>query len=215
MKSLRIFFVLIPCFASFIYGKKQEGKPEVEKYVELLKSNKWCSDSTYGCSTTRGWISIPAFTYEDIDELLEYRNDTSIVTFPNFPRNPMSSSIPFRWEKYEVRMIILWTIESIRAVSVNSRVVKNGRFPSLNPRMVYRIPPKDFNLDYDTVRQNPIEFYDKWWREKKDKEWQTVSDAYYTWWTENKNKELNETMRIYPLQNTNYGWLGHTLYNDH
>jgi hypothetical protein len=211
MKTLILLFVLIPCLASFGYEKKPEEKPEVEKYVELLKSDKWCSDSTYGCSSMNGWISLPAFTHEDIDELLKYRNDTSIVTFPNFPRNSMSSHKPYRWEKYEVRMIILWTIESIRVVAVNSRVVQNGRFPSLNPILTYRVLPKDFI----SFPQNPNEHYNKWWREKKDIEWQTVSDAYYTWWMQNKDKDLNETMNIYPLQNTDYGWLGHSLYNDH
>ncbi len=212
MKTLSLFFVLIPCLTSFGYERKQEEKPKVEKYVELLKSNKLCSDSTYGC-TSSGWISLPAFTFEDIDELLNYRNDTAIIA--NFPRNTLSSRIPFRWEKYEVRMIILWTIESIRVVTVNNRVVEVGRFPSLNPNMVYRVLPKDFNLHYDTTRQNPIKFYNRWWREDKDKEWQTVSDAYYTWWIQNKDKDLSETMSIYPLQNTNYGWLGHVLYADH
>ena len=110
-------------------------------------------------------------------------------------------------------MIILWTIESIRVVAVNNRVINNGRFPSLNPKLVYRVPPKDSNIDDDTARQNLLEYYR--WKEKKDKEWQIVSDAYYTWWTQNKDKDLNETVKIYPLQNTDYGWLGHTLYTDH
>ena len=110
-------------------------------------------------------------------------------------------------------MIILWTIESIRVVNVNSRIANHGRFPSLNPWLVYRVPPKDFNIT--ETSQNILENYNRWWREDKDKDWQTVSDAYYTWWTDGKDKDLNEIMRIYPLQNTNYGWMGHTLYSDH
>jgi len=36
---------------------------------------------------------------------------------------------------------------------------------------------------------------------------QIVSDAYDTWWTQNKDKDPNESMRINPLQDTNYKWL--------
>ena len=209
MKKFKLFFVLIPCLAFSVYEKGNDEKPVVEKYVELLKSVHFSGDSIYGWNAKYGLISMPAFTYEDIDELLKYRNDTTIIT--NIPRNGMSSLIyP---HKYEVRMIILWAIESIRVVAINSRVINNGRFPSLNPELVYRVTPKDVNInDYDTASQN---LFEKWWKERKDKEWQIVSDVYYTWWTQNKDKDLNETMRIYPLQNTDYGWLGHTLYTDH
>ena len=207
MRILKLTFTLITlvfCLAFSSYEKGDDGKPEVDKYVELLKSNHFLDDSIYGWNTKYGGLrALPEFTFKDIDKLLKYRNDTTIIT--NIPRNTMSSQL-FLWHKYEVRMIILWTIESIRAVAVDSSVVKNGRFPSLNPWVTYRVPPKDFNLDYESVRQNPREYYEKWWRENKDKDWQTVSDAYYTWWTENKDKDFNETMIIDPLEHTNFRW---------
>jgi len=107
-------------------------------------------------------------------------------------------------------------MKTFRAVAVDSSIVNLGRFPSLNPTLCYREKPDDLILTpYDSVRQNPREYYDRWWNEKKDIEWQTVSDAYWTWWTQNKDKDLNETMRIYPLQHTIYGWMGHVLYKDH
>ena len=178
---------------SFPFDFGHPYKPEVKKYVDLLKSRHIDgSKYKYGQTHGSGWTSLPAFTIEDIDELLKHRNDTTLIT--NIPRNSWSS-LYFPNKKEEVRMVILWTIESIRVNAIAnkskdnlSRTIQYGRFPSLHPWISLIDSSKgDENMDKNVN--------------------QIVSDAYDTWWTQNKDKDPNESMRINPLQDTNYKWL--------
>jgi hypothetical protein len=143
---------------------------EVKEYVNALKANQY---------EEKGF---PAFTYKHIDELLKYRNEKDILT--KFPRNPVSS---FLLQECELGVYVLWTIESIRAVAINSPSLV-GRFPSLNS--ILRSPHSG---EFVSVSYNPEAY-------------QIISDAYYTWWTSNKDKSLIEIMEINPLMNTEYKW---------
>ena len=170
----------------------QPYKPEVKEYVDLLKKRHIAgSKYKYGQTHGAGWTSLPAFRIEDIDELLKYRNDTTLITY--IPHNS-SSSLFFPDKEHEVRMIVLWTIESIRVNAIvdnrkdNLSRLHYGRFPSLNPWIGLIGPSK---ID-----------------ENKDKKVNLiVSDAYFKWWMQNKDKSPEETLRMNPLQDTNYKWL--------
>lgn len=169
MKTLKLFIVLIPLITFVSCEEKENKQTEVEKYVYALKNSQYNDRD------------LPAFTDKHIDELLKYRNEKDIVT--KFPINPISSL----WlNECELGIYILWTIESIRAVAINSEFLI-GRFPSQNP-ILQLSDSEELELVYD------VEAY------------QIVSDAYYTWRTNNKDKTLIEIMEIDPLADTIYKW---------
>ena len=80
MKSLQFLIILVSvigiigCDIDSSEGRNNLG---VDTYIELLKSNQYDS------------LNLPAFTYKDIPALLDYRNETQIIS--NFPHNPISS----------------------------------------------------------------------------------------------------------------------------
>lgn len=141
---------------------------EVNRYVELLKEGKYDS------------FDLPAFTYKDIPALLAYRNETQIIT--DFPHNGISSL----WmPECALGMYILWTIESIRAVAIDSEYLI-GRFPSQNPIVQKR-------EDWSNV-------------ERSEEIQNIISNAYFVWWEDNKHKDFNEFKDIDPLIKTEYKW---------
>ena len=173
MKTLKLFFVLIPMVA-FISCEKKDDRISVEKYVRLLKTNKYKN------------AKLPAFTLEDISELLRYRNEKDVIT--NFPRNGLSSAFHV---EVELGIYILWTIESIRMSSITgyTRI-----FPSLEPFLIPR-NPEDFELGYDPVAH-------------QQEAHQTASNAYYNWWTSSYVSSLSFDLyiQIDPLKDTKYKW---------
>ena len=124
---------------------------------------------------------LPDFTYEDIPALLQYGNDTTFIT--NFPHNGISSL----WlPECRLGIYVLWTIESIRAVAINSKYLILN-FPSQNPALALRGHPEltlVWNLNSQMV----------------------AAKAYYDWWTNNDNKTFDEIKNIDPLGNTEYFW---------
>jgi hypothetical protein len=179
MKTLQLiililFISIISCDEDKITSCDEDNIEEsynidVENYVELLKSNQYDS------------LNLPAFTYEDIPALLKYRNEKQIIT--NFPHNPISSL----WgPECKLGMYILWTIESIRAVAINSEYLMM-RFPSLNPILALR-NAEELTLVYD------------------EKSHEMAAQAYYCWWYNHRQMNFNEFMHIDPLGDTNYRW---------
>ncbi|HEX3006167.1 MAG TPA: DUF4943 family protein [Bacteroidales bacterium] len=172
MKALKYLFVLISLISLISCDKKDnEGTNnlDVKTYIELLRSNKYDS------------INLPSFTYKDIPALLQYRNETQIIS--NFPHNPISSL--YRPE-CKLGMYVLWTIESIRAVSINSKYLIQ-RFPSQNPILANR-NSVELSLVSDDLSQA------------------IAAKAYFDWWENNKNKKFDDFKNIDPLGNTNYKW---------
>lgn len=171
MKPLKI---LVICFSLFsIIGcVKNESEDlnnlEVEKYVELLKKGEYDSRE------------LPNFTYKDIPTLLDFRNETQIIT--DFPHNLISS---LYGPNCELGMYVLWTIESIRAVAIDSEYLI-GRFPSQNPFVQKR---EDWS---DVERGVEIQ--------------KIISNAYFDWWEENRDKEFDDFKNIDPLLTTEYRW---------
>lgn len=141
---------------------------EVDRYIELLKTGKYDS------------FELPAFTYNDIPALLAYRNETQIKT--DFPHNGISSL----WmPDCSLGMYVLWTIESIRAVAIDSKYLI-GRFPSQNPIVQQRDEPFDLKSGVEIQ--------------------EIISSVYYDWWKKNNRKSFNQFKNIDPLSNTAYRW---------
>ena len=172
MKVLKYFFLLVLLLTLKSCDKQVSDEVfnlDVETYVELLKSNQY------------EYLDLPDFDFEDISELLQYRNEDQIIT--NFPYNPLSS---FYDPESKLGMYILWTIESIRVASATSQQM-NKRFPSQNPVLELRDSEK-FTLVSDSLSHN------------------VAASAYYDWWINNNQKDFDEFKSIDPLEKTNYKW---------
>jgi hypothetical protein len=172
MKTLKLFFVLI-LLTAIISCKKSDSEVtsnlSAERYIELLKANQYDS------------LNLPEFTYQDIPTLIKYWNETQIIT--NFPRNGISSLYA---PDCTLGMYVLWTIESIRAVAINSEYLIM-RFPSQNPILALRVAD-ELSLVYSNESH------------------QIAAKAYFDWWENNKHKNFNEFKNIDPLKLTDYKW---------
>jgi hypothetical protein len=170
MKTLKILIFCVSLISILGCDKDSEElkNADVEKYVEQLKKGEYESSD------------LPAFTYKDIPALLVYRNETQIIT--DFPHNGISSL----WmPECSLGMYVLWTIESIRAVAIDSEYLI-GRFPSQNPIVQQREEP------FDLVSGNEIQ--------------EMVSKAYYDWWEDNRHKNFDDFKNIDPLSDLEYRW---------
>ena len=171
MKTVKFIIVLVSLIISTSCHEDNDEEIKnvnVDQYIELLKSGKYDA------------ADLPAFTYLDIPALLAYRNETQKIT--NFPRNGISS---FYQQDCTLGLYVLWTIESIRAVAINSKYLI-GRFPSQNPLL----EKSDYSeLFLDTKETHEI-----------------TAKAYYNWWINNRNKDFSEFKNIDPLKNAGYKW---------
>ena len=77
--------------------------PDVELFVKQLRTGKYSTQSPEGLS------NIPKFAKEDIEELLKYAEDLTVI--PSFPLAPVSYSAG---GKLRLGECILWTVETIR-----------------------------------------------------------------------------------------------------
>jgi len=169
MKTLKLVFVVILLVASFSCNKEGNVHITVDRYVKLLKANKY--NNTH----------LPAFTLEDIDELLKYRNEKALIS--NYPRNNLSSIYQ---HEVELGIFILWTIEAIRLSSITGLT---GIFPSLVPAFIPR----------------NAEYYDA---EKQQEARQVASNAYYNWWRLGgiTGASFGAWLNIDPLGDTDFKW---------
>ena len=171
MKKVKFLILVAALFATFSCDKDEAekiGDFDVEKYIILLKTGQYKP------------LELPAFTDKDIPALLEYRDETQLIT--DFPINGISSL----WlSECTLGMYVLWTVESIRAVAIESENLI-GRFPSLNPIVQKREDPS--SLEYGAEAHN------------------VISQAYFDWWEENKHKDFNDFKDIDPLLKTIYSW---------
>jgi hypothetical protein len=81
-------------------------------------------------------------------------------------------------------MIVLWTVESIRAVEINSEDLI-GRFPSQNPVLALRDSP-ELQMVFD------------------DQSHKEAARAYNDWW--NSLQPIKDKIKTDPLRKTNYRW---------
>jgi len=164
-----IYKASILAIISILFGceKQKLDNPDVETFVSQLISSQYESNE------------LPAFSEDDIPALLEYRNETTIIT--KYPRNGISSL----WmQECKLGMYVLWTIESIRAIEIESEYLI-GRFPSQNPILALRDAP-ELDLVYD------------------DQSHLDAAEAYNDWW--NSSYLFRDKMKIDPLKDTNYRW---------
>ena len=132
MKANLFFTIVIVLSVCLSCNKPDSDNPNVENYVNLLKNVSYSS------------FELPNFSASDIPALLVYRNDTNNIK--NVPANPISS---FRMIQCKLGMVILWNIESIRALEINSeRLI--GRFPSQNPMLALRDKPSTWVFDEES-----------------------------------------------------------------
>ena len=165
-------FILVSVLLTITGCKKitsnEPGNLSIDRYIELLRANQYDS------------VMIPAFTYKDIPALLSYRNETQLIS--NFPRNPISS---YYSGKCKLGIYVLWTIESIRAVSIKSKSLIL-RFPSQNSVLALR--NADFGLVEDAASH------------------ETAAIAYYLWWENNRRRDFSDFANMDPLAKTAYKW---------
>jgi len=172
MKTMKLLLALIAITGIISCEKNNEDvnyKAEVEMYIHQLKEGRYES------------MDLPSFTAEAIPFLLNYRNEARIIT--NFPHNPISS---LYGPECKLGVYVLWTIESIRAVAVNSKY-RIGRFPSLNPILAMR------NGESLTLAAS-------------QKSHEIAAQAYYDWWFDNLELDDFALMEIDPLEQTAYVW---------
>ncbi len=169
MKYYSIILAVLIIALSGCRSDEVTANMDVETYVELLRNNQ------YQLTT------LPDFDPDDIPALLNYRNETDIVTV--FPRNPISS---FYVAEVELGVLILWSIEYIRVFS-GQNDQHEIRFPSLNPIL------RPINVD----ESNPVS------TEVIHRE---VASMYYSWWQANIDKDFIVFKGSDPLINSTYAW---------
>ncbi|WP_430811455.1 MULTISPECIES: DUF4943 family protein [unclassified Carboxylicivirga] len=171
MKTLKF---LVFCILSFSVlscdndENNEANRLSVEEYIDHLKAGKYDS------------LELPNFTSKDIPALLKYRNETQMIE--DFPVNGISS---FYMPECPLGMYALWTIESIRAVAIDSEYLI-GRFPSQNP--IVKKKGDAFEVESGSEIQK------------------IVAKAYFDWWAENKNLDFAKFKNTDPLSETDYTW---------
>jgi hypothetical protein len=164
---LPIKLIMLTALFGIIGCEKQEDNPDVETYINQLKTNSYEA------------FELPAFKPSDIPALLNYRNETMVIS--DFPHNGISSL----WApECKLGMYVLWTIESIRAVEIKSEYLI-GRFPSQNPILALR-SSTELKLISDDKSQNE------------------AAKAYYDWY--HSVHLFKDKMKIDPLKDTDYRW---------
>jgi hypothetical protein len=156
MKILKFLILIVFVLSLFSCDKNDTEKtnnPDVETYIELLKTNQYESSN------------LPEFSSNEIPALLKYINDNSVVN--KFPYHPASSYAPTNPE-YRLGVLLLWTIESIRVAEFNNR---NIGFPSQHPFVKTKTEPIEWIIDHDNKIYEIIkQSYSNWWNENKHKE---------------------------------------------
>jgi hypothetical protein len=166
MKILLRSFIIVTLFG--LHGcERQTDNPDVDAYIDQLISGTYES------------FDLPDFSTTDISALLEYRNETTIIT--DFPHNPISS---FWQQECKLGMLVLWTVESIRAVEINSQYLI-GNFPSQNPVLALRDAPELQMVFDDQSHKEAARAYDDWW---------------------NSIHLFRDKIKIDPLVDTKYRW---------
>jgi hypothetical protein len=163
MKASYTLFILT--FFVLSVGCEKKNSPDAEDYVSLLKSNQYDS------------FNMPDLEKSDIPTLLKYVNSTTPIT--KFPRNSSSSHMQ---QECNLGMVVLWTIESIRALETGSdRLI--GKFPSQNSFLQLRNEPYDWLFDNESQS--------------------IAARAYKNWWN---SIHFKDKMKIDPLEMTPFIW---------
>ena len=143
---LLVFFTL--SLASCAKEALDYNHPDVDLFVKQLKAGKYSTQSPDGLS------SMPKFTAEDIEELLKYAEDLTVI--PAFPLAPVSYSAG---GKLRLGECILWTVETIRLGHNASMGCKMVHADAENYEGIYFLTDEEV-LDAATR-------YRRWWEGRK------------------------------------------------
>lgn len=168
--------VLLCCLACTLHACGDEvldyNHPDVEVFVKQLKAGKYLTQAPDEVN------NFPKFAIEDINELLKYAEDLSVI--PSFPLAPVSYSAG---GKLRLGECILWTIETIRLGHNASMGCKMVHADAENYEGIYFLSDEEV-LDA-AVR------YRRWWEARKlpHTMW-TIDPCYdeplcgsgYMWW---------------------------------
>ena len=142
-------------------------KPNVDKFVSLLKSGEYFEKAGY---------TLPDFKEKDIDKLLYYIKDTTVLN--QFPTNPVSSKLTLPKILCEC---IFWTIDGIRF---------GTKYPSLEPCLI------------DTTNYSIKTGYTRVSSEKLLE----ISDLYIKWHNDYKKNPTESIKQKNIFENTPYRW---------
>lgn len=146
--------------------------PDVDLFVKQLKAGKYATQSPDGLN------SMPKFNTEDIDELLKYAEDLTVI--PAFPLAPVSYSAG---GKFRLSECILWTVETIRL----------GHNASMGCKMVHTNADNYEGIYFlsDNEVLDAAARYRRWWEGRKyPRTMWTIDPCYdeplcgsnYMWW---------------------------------
>jgi hypothetical protein len=168
MRPAFLFLLCIMLISLISCSKNDVGEleKEVETYIIQLRQGNY-SD----------W-NLPALSHEAIPFLLRYRNDETMINA--FPRNPISS---YAFQECRLGIMVLWTIESIRAVA-NESPYLFMRFPSLNPILF-----NESNLAKPEHENHKM-----------------AANAYAQWWNQHIRQEFRTFKHLDPLKETGLRW---------
>lgn len=146
--------------------------PDVALFVKKLKSGELPAQSPDGMSP------MPKFTVQDIEELLDYADDLSVI--PAFPLAPVSYSAG---GKLRLGECLLWTIETIRLGHIASMGCKMVHVGADNYEGIYFLSDEEV--------QDAVSRYRHWWENRKyprtvwtiDPCWnEPLCGSGYMWW---------------------------------
>lgn len=169
-----ILLMLFVCFSLFSCGDEvlDYNHPDVDLFVKQLKTGK------YSAQSPEGLDNVPKFAKEDIEGLLKYAEDLTVI--PSFPLAPVSYSAG---GKLRLGECILWTVETIRLGHNASMGCKMVHADAENYEGIYFLSDDEV-LDAATR-------YRRWWEGRKyPRTMWTIDPCYdeplcgsgYMWW---------------------------------
>lgn len=172
-----ICILLIYSSGAFLFASCNEetldyNHPDVELFVKKIRNGNYATQSPEGLN------EIPKFKFEDIEYLLKYAEDLSVI--PSFPLAPISYSAG---GKLRLGECVLWTIESIRLGQNASMGCKMVHTDAENYEGIYFLTDEEV-LDAAT-------HYRRWWENRKyPRTMWTIDPCYdeplcgskYMWW---------------------------------
>ena len=175
-KQALLFVLLVFSLCSLSGCGKEEtldyNHPDVELFVKQLKSGK------YSVQNSDGLNNMPKFAFSDIEGLLKYAEDLTVIS--SFPLAPVSYSAG---GKLRLGECVLWTVESIRLGLNASMGCKMVHTDAENYEGIY------FLSDDEVLDASAR--YRRWWEARKyPRTMWTIDPCYdeplcgsgYMWW---------------------------------
>ncbi len=179
MKNLITFSVLLLFLCTSCENDDFDLKnPNVEQFVRQIKNGSY-NKFEFSGNGERLWTEMPQFKVEHIPILINFSNDTSLISpFDHIPLNPVSSIPPYRMSNGKACIMVgeylLWCIEGI---------IEGTAFASLTPILLNQTYTEDERLNGKEIIE--------------------VSKLYQNWWEESgKFGNMNKL----PLDDTVYKW---------